>query len=142
MEKVITEVPETYDDFNPGNEFAVLFNLRFTGSEKHDLFGMLCMVWRAPLLPQGGDILHVGRGSYDLVIQVDKKSRRNNYYVWDDDGCVTIEAELLHLRTPRQYLDRLSGLIENFPEYRPLLRGSLHIIPAVKLQYEEGSRTT
>jgi len=133
MEKVVTEVPSTADDFNPNHEFTVLFNLRFKGNKKYDHFGMLHVVWRAPLLPRGGDIVHIG-GKLVIVMKIDKQPKRGDYLVWDDDCGVTIDAELLHITSSRVFLERVADLIDAYPEYRSRVRASLHIHEAVALK--------
>lgn len=121
--------------FNPRNEFSLCFNLKFEEMNSDEDIALLTMVWRSPVLPQPGDTIHIGVMHYDFVIRIRgyRNTRKFSGVSWDEDKGVTLRATLFNLRSPREFLDRIEGLVTALPEYRERLTAILHIIPGAEM---------
>jgi hypothetical protein len=137
-----TEAPKG-GEFNPSGQFYIIFDLTFHEMETDDEIALLSMVWNAPFSPQPGDTIHIGVMNHDFVIRIRgyKNPRKFSGVSWNEDGSLTLNATLFNIKSPRDFLDRIEGLVEAQPSYRERLRAGLHIIPGAEmLAAEEEAR--
>jgi hypothetical protein len=137
-----TEVPTNRALFNPYGYVTILLNLTFAEQGEHGHMALLHMTWRAPELPQPGSILRIGAGKHELVIAFPEEGFfrrlfRPRRLVWNEDRNVEMDATLLHVASPRDFLKAVEGMIAGDPEYAQRLRAVLHITTAVRLLEED-----
>lgn len=137
MDPTATEVPSTWDDFNPERRFAILFNLGIKKRRVFEDLAQLMMVWEAPALPQHPDIISVGTGVHQLAFEVIGGQRE-----WVNGRLITMDGQLLKPLTPREFLDRMHAIIEASPENRHRLHASLHIFPADEMLSQEAATSS
>jgi hypothetical protein len=131
--------PEGFEGFNPDKKFVVMFDLRFEKSNSYVPFAMMQVVWIAPELPRPGDNIHIGRMPNDFVIRIPTKPflAPENHTSWSDGSHATIDAVLLHLTEPEEFIEQAKRLIVEHPDYRATFHASLHIDTAMMMSRDQ-----
>lgn len=120
-----------YSEFNALDEFVILFDLELKGHRRHP-FAMLSVVWSAPELPQKDDIVHIGGGKNDFVLKVIGRDR--GPLSWSGGHAVTMDAELLHIKSWKEFMSRFRNLLDESRNARLCYSASLHILTGVELR--------
>jgi len=129
----ITDYDEVEYEFNPHDEFYIVFRLSLPGN-KQLAFGTLLMVWRAPELPAVGDCIKATDSTEGLVITLPRKrfvvrhrvfhrpfEPRRSTVIWQCGEGVLMDAVAVNLTDVGQFMPSFEREFKFDPQLQELL---------------------